>query len=41
VVAVEDRFRVILDEADAVGAGSLAGLARLVASRLGPAPEAP
>jgi acyl carrier protein len=34
VVAVEDRFRVILDEADAVGARSLAGLARLVAAKV-------
>jgi acyl carrier protein len=33
VVAVEDRFRVLLDEADAVGTRSLADLARLVASK--------
>ena len=37
VVAVEDRFRVLLDEADAVGARSLADLARLVAARRQPA----
>jgi acyl carrier protein len=34
VVAVEDRFRVILDEADAGATRSLADLARLVARRL-------
>lgn len=33
VVAVEDRFRVLLDEVDAVGTRTLADLARLVASR--------
>ncbi|HEU4382202.1 MAG TPA: phosphopantetheine-binding protein [Anaeromyxobacteraceae bacterium] len=33
VVAVEDRFRVVLTEEDAVGARSLADLARLVAAR--------
>jgi acyl carrier protein len=41
VVAVEDRFRVILDEADAAGTRSLAGLARLVAAKLDAAPEPP
>ncbi len=34
VVAVEDRFRVVLTEEDAAGARSLADLARIVASRL-------
>ena len=34
VVAVEDRFEVILDDADAVGTRSLADLARLVARKL-------
>lgn len=33
VVAVEDRFRVILTEEDAAAAKSLAGLARIVAGR--------
>lgn len=33
VVAVEDRFRVILTEEDAAGARSLADLARIVAGR--------
>jgi acyl carrier protein len=33
VVAVEDRFRVVLDEEDAAHARSLADLARLVAAR--------
>ncbi len=36
VVAVEDRFRVILSEEDAARARSLAGLARLVAGRAPP-----
>jgi acyl carrier protein len=36
VVAVEDRFRVILTEEDAAGARSLADLARLVAARAPP-----
>jgi acyl carrier protein len=34
VVAVEDRFRVILDDADSAGTRSLADLARLVARKL-------
>jgi acyl carrier protein len=34
VVAVEDRFRVILDEADAAGTRSLEDLAQLVATKL-------
>lgn len=34
VVAVEDRFRVILDDADATPTRSLADLARLVARKL-------
>jgi acyl carrier protein len=34
VVAVEDRFRVILDDADAAGTRSLADLARLVARKV-------
>ena len=38
VVAVEDRFRVILDDADAAGTRSLADLARLVARKLDEAP---
>jgi acyl carrier protein len=33
VVAVEDRFRVILTEEDAATARNLAGLARIVAAR--------
>ncbi len=33
VVAVEDRFRVILSEEDAAGARSLADLARIIAGR--------
>ena len=33
VVAVEDRFRVVLTEEDAATARSLEGLARIVASR--------
>lgn len=36
VVAVEDRFRVILTDDDAAGARSLADLARLVAGRTSP-----
>ena len=36
VVAVEDRFRVVLTEEDAAGARSLADLARLVAARAPP-----
>lgn len=36
VVAVEDRFRVILTEEDAASARSLADLARLVAGRAPP-----
>ena len=36
VVAVEDRFRVILAEDDARGTETLADLARLVASRAAP-----
>ena len=36
VVAVEDRFRVILTEEDAAGARSLADLARIVAARKPP-----
>jgi acyl carrier protein len=39
VVAVEDRFRVILDDADAAGTRSLADLARLVARKLDEAPH--
>ena len=35
VVAVEDRFRVILEDADATGTRSLADLARLVGQKLG------
>jgi hypothetical protein len=35
VVAVEDRFRVILNEEDAATARSLADLARIVAGRTG------
>jgi acyl carrier protein len=34
VVAVEDRFRVILDDGDAAGTRSLADLARLVVEKL-------
>ena len=41
VVAVEDRFRVLLDDAETVGARSLADLARLVAHRSETAGEAP
>jgi len=37
VVAVEDRFRVILGEEDAAATRSLADLARLVVSRADPA----
>jgi acyl carrier protein len=33
VVAVEDRFRIVLTEEDASGARSLADLARIVAAR--------
>jgi acyl carrier protein len=40
VVAVEDRFRVIIGDADAAGTRSLADLARLVARRLDAAGEA-
>ncbi len=36
VVAVEDRFRVVLTEEDAAGARSLADLARIVAARAAP-----
>jgi acyl carrier protein len=36
VVAVEDRFRVILGDDDAAGARSLADLARIVAARAAP-----
>lgn len=36
VVAVEDRFRVILTEEDAAAARSLADLSRLVAGRAAP-----
>jgi len=36
VVAVEDRFRVVLTEEDAAGARSLADLARRVAARAAP-----
>lgn len=36
VVAVEDRFRVILADDDAAGARTLADLARLVAARAAP-----
>jgi acyl carrier protein len=36
VVAVEDRFRVILTEDDAAGAHTLEDLARLVAARASP-----
>ena len=35
VVAVEDRFRVILDDGDAAGTRTLADLARLVVERSG------
>jgi acyl carrier protein len=41
VVAVEDRFRVILTEVDAAGTRSLADLARLVVARADPAALAP
>jgi acyl carrier protein len=34
VVAVEDRFRVVLDDGDAAGTRSLADLARLVARKI-------
>ena len=34
VVAVEDRFRVLLDDSDAAGTRSLADLARLVVRKL-------
>jgi acyl carrier protein len=37
VVAVEDRFRVVLEEADAAGTRTLADLARLVVARADPA----
>lgn len=37
VVAVEDRFRVVLTDDDAAAARSLADLARLVAARVDPA----
>jgi acyl carrier protein len=44
VVAVEDRFRVVLTDDDTAGAATLADLARLVAARSAdaglPAPEA-
>ncbi len=36
VVAVEDRFRVVLADDDAAGTRSLADLARLVAARAAP-----
>jgi len=36
VVAVEDRFRIVLTEEDAATARSLADLSRLVASRAAP-----
>lgn len=43
VVAVEDRFQLVLSEDDAAGTRSLADLARLVTRRADPAllPEAP
>jgi acyl carrier protein len=41
VVAVEDRFRVILTEVDAAGTRSLADLARLVVARAGASALAP
>jgi acyl carrier protein len=37
VVAVEDRFRVVLEEEDAAGTRTLADLARLVLARADPA----
>jgi acyl carrier protein len=37
VVAVEDRFRIVLAEEDAAGTRTLADLARLVAARAEPA----
>jgi acyl carrier protein len=37
VVAIEDRFRVILTDDDTVGASTLADVARLVVARTGPA----
>jgi acyl carrier protein len=37
VVAIEDRFRIVLEDDDAAGASSLADLARLVAARADPA----
>jgi acyl carrier protein len=33
VVAIEDRFRIVLEDDDAAGTSSLADLARLVAAR--------
>jgi acyl carrier protein len=36
VVAVEDRFRIVLTDDDAAGARSLADLARIVAARADP-----
>lgn len=36
VVAVEDRFRIVLTEEDATSARSLADLARIVAARAAP-----
>ncbi len=38
VVAIEDRFRVILTDDDTAGASTLADVARLVAARTGTAP---
>ena len=37
VVAIEDRFRIVLEDDDAAGTSSLADLARLVAARTDPA----
>lgn len=37
VVAVEDRFRIVLEDGDAPGTRTLADLARLVVSRADPA----
>ncbi len=37
VVAIEDRFRMVLDDADAAGTRTLEDLARLVVSRADPA----
>jgi acyl carrier protein len=41
VVAVEDRFRVILDDGDAAGTHSLADLSRLVARKVAEARPEP